>query len=525
MERAAAAETKDPSGADRHPLPLSSLQIDGAAGTLSNGADRLVVGVRGTAILSVLKAHLGDAVPTQTLIDAGWPGYIVEEGSLSVQIASLRRALERLLGGTRWIVTVPRVGYRLVASASAMNHAGPGRWEPPTLAVLPLAIHSADPAAAVAAGALGDTLTSVLALHGGLSVAPRSTAQLYGGSQLGIAGIAADMGVRYLIEGGWQDGGTRPRVTLHLADAVQGRVIWAERFDFDPDDPLAFQDRIAARLTEEIDVLLVRGEEARIGYLPSRNLAAWSHYIRGLGHAYWPRRELKWGHEMLLAIGDFEKALALDPDSPALLASLGAAHAVLAAYGNEVPPQQAMAQAMGYFAAALERDADQPIALAFLALARSEQDRFDEAAALARQALKRAPHAPAVSAVAAVALCAAGAAGEAVAAVDRALAASPFFPSIYGIPLARAWRSAGRVTEAIRLLEDLDSEQPKFDCRELVLAYKQAGRHDDAVNAATRLLLREPGFTVTGWLATQHRADRKAIRQDAEALRAVGLPD
>lgn len=521
-------QDKDFSGtepADAQPMPLSALRIDRAQGILSNGRDTLVVGTRGAAILALLRDRLNDPVPKHVLIETGWPGYIVEEASLLVQIASLRRAMERLLGGTRWIVTVPRVGYRLLATPMADDRVLPGRWEPPTIAVLPLSVMSGSTDSAVDAVVLADTMTAVLALHGGLSVAPRSAARLYAESRAGTSGIAADLGVRYLVEGSWLTRGNRARVMLQLADAVQGRVIWSERFDLATDDAFAMQDSIAARLVEEVDVLLIRGEEARIGYSSARNLTAWTHYIRGLAHAYWPRRDLKWGHEMALAIAEWKAALDLDPESPALMASLGAGYAVLASYGSSVPVAETIAQAVRHLQAALALDPDQPLALAFMALIHSEQDQFDPAAALARRAIALAPHAPAVCSVSAVALCAAGADEEAVAALDRAVAASPFFPSILGVPLARAYRVGGKLSEAIRVLEDLDRDQPKFDCRELVLALMQAGRHEDAVNAATRLLMREPAFTVTGWLATQHRTDKDAIRRDADALRAVGLPE
>ena len=43
-----------------------------------------------------------------------WPEVIVEEGNLTVQIAALRRAMGAMPDGRDWIVTVPRLGYRLV---------------------------------------------------------------------------------------------------------------------------------------------------------------------------------------------------------------------------------------------------------------------------------------------------------------------------------------------------------------------------------------------------------------------------
>lgn len=53
------------------------------------------------------------------LIEAAWPGQVVEDSNLPVQIAALRRALGEAPGGDRWIETMPRRGYRFVGSALA----------------------------------------------------------------------------------------------------------------------------------------------------------------------------------------------------------------------------------------------------------------------------------------------------------------------------------------------------------------------------------------------------------------------
>lgn len=507
-------------------MPLSELQIDTEHGVLSNGRDTVVVGQRGAAILSVLRDRVDEPVPKHDLIDAGWPGFVVEDGSLSVQIASLRRAMERLMGGALWIVTVPRVGYRLLPVPLPDDRGGTGRWGIPTLAVLPVAVLPAGkPEVAADAVVLADTLTAVLSLHGGLSVAPRSAARLYAETRMGTSGIAGDLGVRYLVEGSLTHRAADYRLSLQLADAVLGRVIWSDRFDLSAGAPLEAMDRIAGRLVDEIDTLLVRGEEVRTGYSATRNLTAWTHYIRGLGHAYWPQRDLKWGHEMGLAIAEWDRALAHDPDDPALLATLGAGHAVLSALDGDHDATAAFRQAAAHLDRSLALQPDQPLALAYTALLQTELDQFEDAAAMARRAIRLAPHSPAVCTAAGFALCADGATQEALTAVERALTKTPYVAPILTPPLARIFRSAGRLADAIRMLEEIDRDQPKFDCRELVIAYVHAGQMEEAINAATRLLLRTRHFTIARWRTTQHRRDTDAIERDAEALRAAGLPE
>jgi hypothetical protein len=56
----------------------------------------------------------GAPVSKDALIEAAWPGLVVEESNLPVQIAALRKVLGQEPGGEGWIETLPRRGYRFV---------------------------------------------------------------------------------------------------------------------------------------------------------------------------------------------------------------------------------------------------------------------------------------------------------------------------------------------------------------------------------------------------------------------------
>ena len=72
-------------------------------------------------VLLYLLQHAGEVVSKSELLDAVWPGLNVVEGSLSTAVYKLRKALGD--DDSRIVATVPRVGYRLAATA----HAEPGR--------------------------------------------------------------------------------------------------------------------------------------------------------------------------------------------------------------------------------------------------------------------------------------------------------------------------------------------------------------------------------------------------------------
>src|SRR5215469_14457349 len=68
---------------------------------------------RPLAILCALAEAQGEIVSKAELMARLWPGRVVEEGNLHVQVAALRKALGEHDGGHSLVVTVPGRGYRL----------------------------------------------------------------------------------------------------------------------------------------------------------------------------------------------------------------------------------------------------------------------------------------------------------------------------------------------------------------------------------------------------------------------------
>jgi DNA-binding winged helix-turn-helix (wHTH) protein len=116
-------------------IAFGPFELDPARGALLRDGGPVPLGSRAAAVLGALLAAGGRTVAKADLLAQAWPGTIVEEGNLTVQIAALRKALGPAPGGREWIVTVPRVGYRPVTAPPASDAAEPSS-EPPALAVL-----------------------------------------------------------------------------------------------------------------------------------------------------------------------------------------------------------------------------------------------------------------------------------------------------------------------------------------------------------------------------------------------------
>ena len=72
---------------------------------LKDGAP-VVVGARTLDTLIALVARSNEAISKRELMAVVWPDVTVEEGSLRVQIAALRKALGDGKGGARYITTL-----------------------------------------------------------------------------------------------------------------------------------------------------------------------------------------------------------------------------------------------------------------------------------------------------------------------------------------------------------------------------------------------------------------------------------
>src|SRR5437868_3819165 len=95
-------------------LAFGRFRLDPVAEMLFKGSEPVPLGIRAVTLLHALVTRQGAPVSKEELIDAAWPGLVVEESNLSVQIAALRRVLGEEPGGDAWIETLPRRGYRFV---------------------------------------------------------------------------------------------------------------------------------------------------------------------------------------------------------------------------------------------------------------------------------------------------------------------------------------------------------------------------------------------------------------------------
>ncbi len=112
----------------RTPLQLGSFELWPAARRLHRHGRPVAITARAFDVLALLAARHPDLVGKAELLNSVWPGLVVEENNLQVQVSLLRKIL-----GRDAITTVPGFGYSLnlpvapaAASTDALPPAAPG---------------------------------------------------------------------------------------------------------------------------------------------------------------------------------------------------------------------------------------------------------------------------------------------------------------------------------------------------------------------------------------------------------------
>ncbi len=112
-----------------HGVTFGPFQLFATERLLEKEGEPVQLGGRALDILIALVMRAGDVVSKNELITRVWSNVIVDESSLRVHIAGLRKALGDGSSGTRYIVNVPGRGYCFVAPT--VRGAEPEATQPP----------------------------------------------------------------------------------------------------------------------------------------------------------------------------------------------------------------------------------------------------------------------------------------------------------------------------------------------------------------------------------------------------------
>ncbi len=392
----------------------------------------------------------------------------------------------------------------------------------PSIAVLPFENYSDDAKLDFFASGLTEDLTASLSKAYDLFVISKSSAATYKGKQVDISLVAEEQGVQYLLKGSVQKAKDKLRITTQLIDALNGRHLWADRFDRQAKDIFALQDEIVKQVIVELQVELTQGAFARVASRGTDNLEAWLLKIEAHGEI------IKFTKEGLIRARElYEAAHQADPDWARPIAGLAYVDWYEAKQGWSISKEASVKSGIELAQRAIQMDPNEPQGYQVLGNLYALMGQGQRAIALRRKAAELAPNDLTAVAGLATRLKDFGEEQEAVKLFEQAMRLSPkhpwWVPYAYGVTL----HLVGRKEEAVQSYKKASAINPTHVLPQAFLAavYADLGRIDEAKAAANEVMRLNSKFTVTRLLKSHTFHDPAKDAQFRNLMQSAGLPE
>ena len=251
------------------------------------------------AVLAYLAARPGGLVTREELEQAVWHDTVVGYDALTNCITKLRKALEDSSHQPRYIETVSKKGYRLIARVSnttnnqTLPEESGARHQPKTMsllgllivfaisglliwqysktdisdsiknqtrqstiAVLPFNNLSQDSSQDSFSDGITVDITTELSKISGLLVINSPSAMNYKAHPVDATKVANELGVRYILSGNFRRAGNKLRINAQLIDGLTGVHLWAEKYDREMKEIFDVQDDITAKIVKALSIKL-----------------------------------------------------------------------------------------------------------------------------------------------------------------------------------------------------------------------------------------------------------------------------
>ncbi len=328
----------------------------------------------------------------------------------------------------------------------------------PSLAILPFTNRSGERADDVFADGMVEDVIGALSLSGRIKVIAQSATIVYRKNVSDLRTIGRELGVRYLLEGNVRRVGTTLRVTAQLVEANTGAILWLQKFDRPLTELADLQEQLVVEVAGHLGVQVERVEMEKALMKPG-NLTAWEAVMRAIA-TFANDVGFQAGER---SIAEARQAVSIEPDY-----ALG--HAILAS----------------------------ALAHSYMAGGGREPATAREGLAHAERALLLAPNDPMVLSAVALAMGYCGVWRDALTYAQRSVDLNPNSATGRGV-LAIMCIRFNKPDDAIMHLQTVESLAPRGPSNFLGvgargLAHFQAGRYEEALQAAEQALLDHPNF-------------------------------
>ncbi len=433
-------------------------------------------------------------------------------------LAALALSLLFIGGGLLWVK--PWQNTVEAASVDRMAYPLPDK---PSVAVLPFTNMSDDKDQEYFADGIAEDIITDLSKVSGIFVVARNSSFTYKGKAVKVRQIAEELGVRYVLEGSVRRAGSKVRITANLIDVINGKHLWADRYDRDIKDIFAVQSEVTEQVVKAMAVTLNANELDRVFQKYAANIDAYSAFVRARRLVDPPGRE-----SIVLAQQLFRRAIQLDPKFAGGYAGLSFSYSSKARLRFGPDPEEDARLSLQFARKAIQVDRNfawSHIALGGAYLALGNHDAAVEAV---REAIRLQPNGYEENLFAGFYLTFAGQAALAVKHLEVAKRISPV-DSVRGLAfLANAYFMNGDYgkSEALRI-----KRIEKFPVRNpnpyLWLAATQSllGKSTAAAATAAKFHQLRPKFRLSKWLYFESYKSFENRKRLYDAALKAGIPE
>jgi TolB-like protein/DNA-binding winged helix-turn-helix (wHTH) protein/thioredoxin-like negative regulator of GroEL len=535
-------------------------------------------------VLVYFASRPGEVITREELEREVWHGALIGYDAVTNTVIKLRKALQDNARQPRFITTIPKMGYQLIApiaypeederpeSASPADSESvaevPGKrpsWPVPrigwaiaalvgvlviglvwlwpvvtsstapatpansnssfalpSIAVLPFENLSNDPKQDYLADGITEDIITDLSRLSNLLVIASNTSLTYKGRSVPVEKIGTDLNVEFVLKGSIQRLGDAIRVNAQLVNAKTGFNAWAQRYDRKVTEVFYVQDEMTRSIVNALAIKVTSQEKSRLAQRATDSLKAYDLFQEGQRISKGKTKE-----DEIQARELYQKAIEHDPNYGRAYGAMAISLAWDYQRGWTDTPIETLDRALVLAKQAVALDDSTPQthwALSFVYLMRKE---YENAEKVVTQALSIAPNYADGYGLLALINMNLGQPKRAIALNLKGMRLNPYFTSEYLYTHGVSHYMLGDYDEAIKALEKAQERNPNHVNYKLFLAasYVKAGRQDDAEWTAAELQVLDPTATLSTIEKTIPIARPESMRSLLADLRKAGLPE
>ncbi len=273
------------------------------------------------------------------------------------QINKVANAIKEIIYAIKYPDRISESSARRETEPAAVIPAPEGKALAPvvgenSIAVLPFVSLTQDTSQDYFADGIMENILIQLAGLRHLRVISRTSVMRYKKTTKSAPEIAAELGVKFILEGSAQSHGNKVRIHVQLIDAQSDTHVWGKVFVESLDDIFTIQNTVAEIVARELNASLLPKENEKLKEIPTRNIKAYDLFLKGR-HAF-----NQWNVEGYRnAEKYFKQALDHDPDFAQAYSYLASTYSALMSWNGDLSPEESLTKINLYLPEALKRGA------------------------------------------------------------------------------------------------------------------------------------------------------------------------